>query len=131
VLQRLLDRHPGQSTESELEGRVWRLLREAGLPEPRRQYEVRDRRRFVARLDFAYPSQMLAIEADGYRFHSSAKDWARERVRQNELVKLGWTIYRITWDDVIRRGQRIRDDIAMLLARLPSRRRPSDRLPER
>jgi very-short-patch-repair endonuclease len=117
VLRSLLDAYPERITDSALEVRVWRLLRESGLPRPVRQHEIRSRGRFVARVDFAYPSAMLAIEADSRRFHSNARDWQRDLVRQNALVRLGWTVYRITWGDVASRGHRIADDIATLLAR--------------
>jgi very-short-patch-repair endonuclease len=120
-LRSLLEAYPGRTTDSALEVRVWRLLRESGLPRPVRQYEIRSGGRLVARADFAYPSAMLAIEADSRRFHSSGRDWQRDLVRQNALIRLAWTVYRITWDDVTSRGHRIVDDIATLLAR--SRRR--------
>ena len=51
---------------------------------------------FVAEVDFAYPDVWLAIEADGYEFHSSRKQWENDRVRQNELVALGWSVLRTT-----------------------------------
>lgn len=60
---------------------------------------------------------MLAIEADGYRFHSTAWDWRRERARQNALIRLGWTVYRITWDDVVTGERRVIEDIRLILAR--------------
>ncbi len=116
-LRRLLDQNPTRATESELEARAWRLLVGGGLPVPVRQYEVRSKGHLVARVDFAYPLQMLAIEADGFRFHSKASDWRRERYRQNALIRLGWIVYRITWEDVIRGKRRFREDIALLLAR--------------
>lgn len=117
ALRALLDQHPGRSTESELEGRVWRLLLRGGLPAPNRQYEVRSNGQVVARVDFAYPDQRIAIEADGFRFHTNAKDWRRERARQNALVRLGWTVYRITRDDALRARSRVLEDVSSLLAR--------------
>lgn len=117
VLRYLLDEHPGRPAESALEVRVWRILLESGLPVPIRQHEVRHRGRLVARVDFAYPHAKLAIEADGYRFHASAPDWRRDRVRQNALAKLGWIVYHATWDDTLRGGVCIIADVSALLER--------------
>jgi very-short-patch-repair endonuclease len=116
-LRHLLDRHPGRPAESALEVLVWRVLLKGGLPPPVRQYAIRNRGRLLARVDFAYPHAKIAIEADGYRFHSSAPDWKRDRERQNALLRLGWSVYRVTWDDASRRGGRqVVADVSGLLA---------------
>jgi very-short-patch-repair endonuclease len=53
------------------------------------------------RIDFAashpeYPGRMvLAIEADGASYHSSATARDRDRLRQQVLEQLGWTFHRI------------------------------------
>jgi hypothetical protein len=86
--------------ESELERRLLRLLARAGLPPPEVQVAVETAQGFRARLDFAYPAARVAIEADGYRWHSGREKWQRDRARSNELVKLGWRILHVTWDDV-------------------------------
>jgi very-short-patch-repair endonuclease len=118
TLRSLMEGHPGIRTESALEARIWRLLRESRLPAPLRQHEVRTPSgRFVARVDFAYPEAQLAIEADGYRFHTRSKDWKRERARQNALVRMGWVVYRITWDDAVSGERRVAADVAALLRR--------------
>jgi very-short-patch-repair endonuclease len=52
-------------------------------------------------IDFAakHPSQpgryVLAIEADGVMYHSSATARDRDRLRQDHLERLGWTFHRI------------------------------------
>jgi len=85
--------------QSVFETRLLRLLRRKGLPTPICQHPVRvDGRRFV--LDFAYPELMLAIEADGRRWHSSRLSWERDRARLNELMLLGWRIVHVTWSDL-------------------------------
>lgn len=118
VLRCLLEQEPPVATESALETLVWRLLRDQGLPQPERQYEiVGDDGRFVARVDFAYPDHKVAIEADGYEFHSSREDWRRDRRRQNALAALGWTVYRVTWADLTSRGHAFVLEVAGLLAR--------------
>jgi very-short-patch-repair endonuclease len=118
-LRSLLAQQPPTATESALETLVWRLLRAEKLPLPIRQYEVRGPRGdLVARVDFAYPEARLALEADGYEFHSSPRDWRRDRARQNALIKLGWVVYRITWEDATRGSRALKADVARLLARV-------------
>ena len=115
VIRSLLVDRSFVATESALEALVWRLLRDSGLPPPVRQYEVSLGQKVVARVDFAYPQALIAIEADGYEFHSARDDWQRDRKRQNALAQLGWLIYTITWEDVMRRGRRVVDDVTRLL----------------
>jgi G:T-mismatch repair DNA endonuclease (very short patch repair protein) len=87
--------------ESLLEHRVGRLLREAGLPEPVPQFAIFDgRHHFVARVDFAFVKRKIAIEADGYLWHSSPQAFARDRRRANRLESLGWKVLRVTAADV-------------------------------
>jgi len=102
-------------------GVVWktfvrRTFAQAGLPTPIPQYEIVARDgSFVGRVDFAFPEARLAIEVDGYAFHSSRKDWERDRVRQNELVALGWFVLRTTKRQMTERPQ---DFIALVWRRL-------------
>ncbi|WP_347060244.1 hypothetical protein ABC795_07110 [Blastococcus sp. HT6-30] len=51
--------------ESPQETRLRLLLHRAGLPAPVTQYEIRQQKRFVARVDSGYPEQRLAVEYDG------------------------------------------------------------------
>jgi very-short-patch-repair endonuclease len=89
--------------ESVLEARLIRLLRRARLPEPVRQFEIRERRTLLARVDLAYPDVQLAIEADGYRFHSGRVAWQRDLNRRNALTSRGWRVIHVTWTDVTSR----------------------------
>jgi len=63
---------------------------------PAVQHEIRTRRGRVV-LDFAYLDKKIAIEADGFRWHSSRQQWDHDRVRANALTMLGWTVLRVTW----------------------------------
>src|SRR5207249_2080176 len=92
MLRRLIAARSGVEAvpESVIETRFSRLLRRAGLPAPVRQYHVRDRGRLVARVDFAYPDARLAIEVEGFRWHSGRARWERDLGRRNELTELGW-----------------------------------------
>lgn len=87
--------------ESPAETRFLPLLKEAGLPTPQCQYEVRDEDgRIVARIDFAYPDKKIAFEIDGYAYHSSKSAWVHDRKRRNRLTAMGWLIIHVTWSDL-------------------------------
>ena len=109
VLRKLLEARDPRSAppESVLEARLGRLLARSGLPKATPQYEVRDRGRLVGRVDFAWPTEMVAVEADGYRFHSGARAWRRDRARGNALTGRGWRVFYVTWDDVTRQPERL------------------------
>lgn len=119
AIERILHRWDGGARpESVLEAKMLRVIRRnPTLPEPVRQWEVRDRGRLVARVDFAYPEQMIAIEADGYRWHSDVAAWQRDLERRNTLTRLGWTMLNFTWDDVHRRPRHVAETICAAISR--------------
>ncbi|MDQ4124682.1 MAG: endonuclease domain-containing protein [Actinomycetota bacterium] len=100
---------------SPLEARCARLLARSGLPRAARQHEVwvAGRRRV---LDFAWPEARVALEVDGYRWHSSRAAWENDRQRLRELGRAGWTIVHATHDDIKGRFEHVIDDLARLLA---------------
>jgi very-short-patch-repair endonuclease len=51
-------------------------------------------------LDFAFPARRVAIEVDGWAWHSDAGTFRRDRRRQNAVVLAGWTVLRFTWHDL-------------------------------
>lgn len=96
----LLDPLSGSVLESLL--RV--LLITSGLPRPLSQYEVRNEfGRVIARVDLCWLAQRLVVEADGFAFHSDRAAYRRDRIRMNELERLGWRVVRVTWEDVLSR----------------------------
>ena len=98
---RLLDAwDPAAPPESVLESKLLAILRSAGLPAPVAQPEVALPGGTCARLDFAYPDRMVAIEADGYRWHGNAASWRTDLARRNQLTRLGWRTLHFTWRDV-------------------------------
>jgi very-short-patch-repair endonuclease len=126
----LVDRDPKKPPpESVLEARLIQLLRRAQLPEPTRQFQVSERGRLLARLDLAYPDVMLAIEADGYRYHSGRLAWQRDLMRRNALTSRGWRAIHVTWADVTSRGDEIANEIRRALGepgQLPLRSHPEE-----
>lgn len=98
VLRRLIIEEP--VAESVLERRLLRVLREARLPRPVTQHPIREGRRIIARLDFAYPEARLAIEAEGWRYHGGPEAFHRDLARRNRLTRAGWTVLHATWADL-------------------------------
>jgi very-short-patch-repair endonuclease len=137
-------------SESVLETRTRLVLVDHGLRPEQLQWEVRaPDGRFVARVDLAYPSRQVAIEADGARFHGGP-GWERaatesgrprsrtrlpdqmpagcgpgvrplfqDRRRQNALAGTGWRVVRATWLDVVDRPDRLIQEIHAALAPPP------------
>jgi very-short-patch-repair endonuclease len=120
-LARLLaDRAPDERpTESPLEARFLRVLRTQGLPTPRRQYPVALAQGRQARLDFAYPELQVAIEVDGYRWHSGRAAWQRDRQRLTALAALGWRVLHVTANDVRRGLPELRGVLEQMLSPPP------------
>jgi very-short-patch-repair endonuclease len=97
-MRALIDaRAPAETPASVFETRLLRSLRDAGLPKPEVQHEIKVGGRHIARVDFAYPSEQIAIEADSYGHHSSRLAWEHDRARMNVLTGLGWRVLHVTW----------------------------------
>lgn len=92
----LADRLPGYDPgDSDLETRVLRLLVANGFPPPVQQHRIRLGGR-TFKIDLAYPALRIAIELDGWEFHSSRIAFDEDRARANLLVSHGWTLLRFT-----------------------------------
>lgn len=96
--------------ESTLERRVLSLLSDSGLPAPARQFEVKEKGKVIARIDFAYP-EALEIEADGYRYHSGRAVWQRDLERRNALTVRGWRVLHVTWEDIASRPKEVAEKV--------------------
>jgi very-short-patch-repair endonuclease len=103
-------------TESELELRLLQLLRRARLPVPVAQHEI-DEGGFLARADFAYPAERVALEAHGARYHVGRVEWQRDLHRANALQAVGWHVLAFTWDDVVTRPSYVVAEVAKALER--------------
>ncbi len=101
---------------SPLEARLARRIQGSRLPPPRRQHHVfaDGRSRY---LDFAWPDARVAVEVDGYRWHSSRVAWESDRARLTQLRRAGWTIVHATYDDIHRDSDRLLQEIEGLLRR--------------
>ncbi len=84
---------------SEAERLMIKLLRDAGLIGWHRGYRVAE-----YEVDVAFPANLVAIEVDGWAWHSDVERFRSDRRRQNALVLTGWTILRFTWHDLTHRA---------------------------
>jgi len=86
--------------QSVFETKLLRAMKSAGLPQPVLQHEIRERGRLIAVVDFAFPDARLAIEAEGYRWHSGRRRFEHDLARRNALTALGWRVIHATWRDL-------------------------------
>ncbi len=95
-------------TASDFEALFCRLVRKAGLPKPRLNIDVHDEHgRYVARPDARWDEHALAVFLDGFAYHSSRPEFAKDRRQANELTRLGWRVLRYTWDHLTGESDRI------------------------
>jgi hypothetical protein len=79
---------------------VERCLASPTLPPLERQWTVRDASgRFVARLDLAFPSIRLGVEAHSRAFHFGRQAEAADERRDLRLAALGWEVLYVGWHD--------------------------------
>jgi len=83
---------PPAMTRSEAERRLLELVRAAGLPAPEVNHRLHG-----YEVDFAWPAHKLAVEVDGYAFHSSRSSFERDRRRDAHLIASGHRVSRVTW----------------------------------
>jgi very-short-patch-repair endonuclease len=86
------------------------LVREAGLSGWRCGYRVGE-----YELDLAFPGERIAIEVDGWAWHSDVQRFRHDRRRQNTLVLAGWTVLRFTWHDLTTRPDAVTTEIRLAL----------------
>jgi very-short-patch-repair endonuclease len=56
---------------------------------------------FYARVDLGHRRARLALEAEGFEFHGSRRDFAADCYRYDELNTAGWLVLRFTYEQII------------------------------
>ena len=92
------------ASESPMESEARLEMHDGGLPAPVLQYEIVDRNWQTWRVDFAWPQQRVAVEYDGFDWHSDPEALRRDRQKRAALREVGWTVLSIVADDVRRRS---------------------------
>jgi hypothetical protein len=98
-LARLLAALHGRGTadfRSRMEIAFAQLCDDYGLPRPVLNAVVLDER-----VDFHWPRTTLIVETDGFEFHSMPTAFANDRRRDQKLTLAGYTVVRLTWDQVV------------------------------
>jgi very-short-patch-repair endonuclease len=104
--------------ESPQETRLRLLLRRSGFPRPVTQIPVRDQwGRVVRRIDMGWPDKMVGVEYDGEHHFKNPDDYAKDIMRLEFLADRGWTIVRVSAQqlryersEIVRRVARARGD---------------------
>jgi very-short-patch-repair endonuclease len=103
-----------EPTRNEIERRLARLIRRAGLPRPRFNallcgYEV----------DALWEAERLVVETDGWDAHGHRAAFERDRARDADLTARGYAVLRFTWRQIVDRPDLVAARIAAALARRP------------
>lgn len=99
---RILLQAAADGARSAAERLLVKLLREAGVTGWKTNYPVGG-----YKLDVAIPAAKVAIEVDGWAFHSDAEAFQIDRKRQNAIALLGWQVLRFTWLDLTQYPDRV------------------------
>jgi very-short-patch-repair endonuclease len=86
-------------TRSEAESRFLALIRQARLPAPEVNVRVGN-----YEIDFLWRAEGIAVEVDGYRYHSSLPRFESDRRRAAHLAARGIQIIPLTWRQVVDDG---------------------------
>jgi very-short-patch-repair endonuclease len=90
-LRSILDQQTFRLTDSELERRFLRLVREAGLAMPLTRQRVNG-----FQVDFYWPTLGLIVETDGLRYHRTATQQSKDRIRDQAHAAAGFAALRFT-----------------------------------
>lgn len=100
--------------ESPQETRSRLIMQRSGLPRPTAQFRVRHGGREIARVDFAFEAQKLAVEYEGL---GHLNRLGPDRQRMNRLQAAGWRVLYVTAADLHHPEQLVAAIAAALAAR--------------
>ncbi|KUI43515.1 hypothetical protein AU197_22485 [Mycobacterium sp. IS-1590] len=111
---------------SEAERVLVKLLRDAGFAGWRTNYPVGG-----YTVDVAFTRAEVAIEVDGWAFHTDSEVFQTDRNRQNTIALLGWKVLRFTWLDLTMHPQRVIREISSATGQTPSTQHATQGVTER
>lgn len=82
-------------------------------------------------IDLALPEYLLAIELDGYKYHSSPKQREHDKRRDAYMTRQGWTVMRFTYRDIKNRMPSVLQKIEGYTYRLDQKKLAESRAGER
>lgn len=105
--------------KSPLEAKVLPLLVQRDLPAPLPNAPVKIANGRIE-VDFLWPEQRFVLEADSREFHGTAVAFERDRWRDRELMRAGYSTLRVTHRQAEREPEAVVDSIrAALASRIP------------
>lgn len=93
-------------SESPLESVARWTFARAGLPPPVPQLTIRDSDGWTARVDFGWEEDRVVGEADGLSKYTKTEVLRAEKIRQERLEQLGYTVVRFTWNEIVHQTDR-------------------------
>lgn len=99
---RVLLQAADDGARSAAERLLHKLLRDASITGWKANHRVGS-----YRVDVGFPVQKVAIEVDGFAFHSGAEEFQIDRSRQNDIVMMWWQVLRFTWLDLTESPDRV------------------------
>ena len=115
-LRHILDQRTFRLTKEELERRFLPLARKAGLPVPLTGQWVNE-----FEVDFFWPDLGLVVETDGLRYHRTAAEQARDRLRDQAHTAAGLTPLRFTHEQVRYEPEHVLSVLRATAAQIASR----------
>lgn len=103
-------------TRSEAESRFLALLREAGLPKPQVNVSLGP-----YEIDFLWRGRGVAVEVDGFRFHSSRARFEGDRRKDAWLLARGIKVIRLSWRQLTDEGLATAVQVGQALGRADGR----------
>jgi very-short-patch-repair endonuclease len=110
---RVVLRAPGGPTltRSEAEARFLRLIRRGAVASPKGNVMVEG-----VEVDFAWRTERLVVEIDGYAHHADRAAFERDRRRDGVLTAAGFRVIRFTWRQLDREPEAVLVRLAQALA---------------
>lgn len=62
-------------------------------------------------VDILFRTAKVAIEIDGFAFHSDAESFQRDRTKQNAIALIGYQVLRFTWLDLVEYPDRVLSEV--------------------
>ncbi|MBU0471525.1 MAG: DUF1998 domain-containing protein, partial [Nanoarchaeota archaeon] len=89
-------------TESPIEELLLIAIKNAKLPIPKLQHEIRSSEdKLVTVADFAYEDRKLLIFCDGAQYHNNRTTWRKDMWKRNEARAQGWEVLEFPGWDII------------------------------
>lgn len=107
--------------ESPMESEARLVMIDGGLPPDVLQYRIVDRNARIWRVDFAWPDHKVAVEYDGFDWHSDRDAFSRDRHKRAALQEMGWSVLSIVSEDVRYRSRDMlrRIEVELERSRIP------------